>query len=201
MTPIEPLAPALIGKAVETLVRAFEGDPMFGWIFPEPRTRTRALRRLNQIPVRYGLRYGRVMQADDAGAVAIWIPPGRRITMGGMIRSGMLTMPFHVGLRAFGQFGAANTAMERIHHRHMLEPHWYLFVLGVDPSLQRRGAGTALLEEGLARADAAKVPSYLETSHERNLSFYQRHGFRVLESAPLGEGAPSGWAMRRDART
>jgi ribosomal protein S18 acetylase RimI-like enzyme len=117
-----------------------------------------------------------------------------------MIRSGMLAMPFRIGFRQFVRFGAANEIMAKLHRRLVPTPHWYLLIVAVDPELQGKGAGSALVKEGLARADAAGVPCYLETSEETNIGFYRRLGFEVVASAVLGQGGPPAWAMRRDAR-
>jgi len=200
MDGIEPLKREAVERATTTLERAFSTDPMFTWIFPDPTRRSRSLRRLNRVPLEYGLRYGHVTQYDAGMAVAVWIPPGRTITVGGMVRSGILTVPFRVGFRPFAKFMGANEIMERIHKKYVPEPHWYLMIVGVDPELQGRGLGTALVKEGLARADQANCPCYLEPSEERNLAFYERHGFLVVETATLGDGGPTGWAMRRDPR-
>ena len=131
-------------------------------------------------------------------AVAIWMPPGRAITVGGMVRCGILAVPFRVGLRPFARFMGANDVMGKFHKRHAPEPHWYLLIVGVDPELQGRGLGRALVKEGLARADEGNHPCYLETSEERNLVFYERQGFVVVGTAPLGKDGPPGWAMRRN---
>ena len=187
-----------VDGAATTLERAFSTDPMFTWIFPDPTRRSQSLRRINRVALEYGLRYGHVTQSDDGMAVAVWTPPGRAITVGNMVRSGILTVPFRVGFRPFVKFMGANDVMGRIHKKYAPEPHWYLLIIAVDPELQGRGRGTALLKKGLARADQANCPCYLETSEERNLAFYERHGFRVVESTSLGDGGPTGWAMRRD---
>jgi len=94
----------------------------------------------------------------------------------------------------------ANEIMERIHKKHVPEPHWYLAIVAVDPELQGRGLGSALVKEGLMQADQAHCPSYLETSEQRNLAFYERQGFVVVETVILGDGGPPAWAMRREPR-
>jgi ribosomal protein S18 acetylase RimI-like enzyme len=195
---IRPLTRSALARATTTLTRAFDRDPMFTWMFPDPEQRARALQLLNRVPLEYGLRYGYVTESHDGGAASVWMPPGRAIGLLGMIRSGILRIPFGVGFRAFGQFVGANSVMERIHKRHVPEPHWYLLVVGVDPALQGRGLGSALIRDGLSRSDAACCPCYLETSDERNVALYERHGFKVLAEAPLGSGGPRGWGMRRE---
>jgi ribosomal protein S18 acetylase RimI-like enzyme len=197
---IRPLRREALDRAALTLERAFASDPMFTWIFPDPERRSRSLRRLNRVPLEYGLRYGRVTQSEGGKAAAVWIPPGPGITMGGLVRSGALGVPFHIGFKPFARFMGANETMERIHKRRVPEPHWYLMVVGVDPELQGRGIGTALVKEGLALADEARLPCYLETSEKRNVAFYEHHGFVVLETATLGDGGPPAWAMRRETR-
>ena len=198
VTAINLLPRSSIDTAAITLERAFFSDPMFAWVFPDTATRPAALRRLNRLPLEYGVRYGRVTTSHDAKAVSVWIPPGQSITIPGMLRSGMLTAPFHTGFGAFAKFMRANNIMDKIHKKRVPEPHWYLMVVGVDPELQNRGAGSALVKEGLTLADQSNCPCYLETSEKRNLAFYERFGFVVLEQASLGAGGPPAWAMRRE---
>jgi len=45
--------------------------------------------------------------------------------------------------------------------------------------------------------DREGVPAYLESSKERNIDFYSRFGFRVLEEVKLPRG-PKMWPMWRD---
>ena len=91
-------------RAVITLERAFASDPLFTWMFPDPRQRSRSLRLFLRVPLQYGLRYGHVTESNGGMAVAIWLPPGQKITAGGMIRCGMLSIPFSVGVRPFVRF-------------------------------------------------------------------------------------------------
>lgn len=80
------------------------------------------------------------------------------------------------------------------------EPHWYLAVIGADPAARGQGHGAALLRSGLAKADAAGLPVYLESSKPDNLPFYEHFGFTVLGEAQLPGGGPVLWAMRRAPR-
>ena len=196
---VAPLDRSMLDAVNDTLVTAFMDDSMFGWVFPDPAARARGLRRLNRVPLEYGLRYGYVRQSDEGRCVAIWIPPGEPMSPGRMVRSGMLAVPFRIGLGPLARFGGANGVMGKIHKRHMSGPHWELLIVGVDPALQGRGRGSALVRDGLARADKAGLPCYLNTNTPANLPFYERLGFTVLEQASLGKGGPPAWAMLRDA--
>jgi GNAT superfamily N-acetyltransferase len=83
-------------------------------------------------------------------------------------------------------------------HAGQSPPHWYLGYLGARRDRQGQGLGTQLLREVLAGADTDGVPAYLESSNERNLALYERHGFRVVgDLRALGHG-PIIWRMWRE---
>jgi ribosomal protein S18 acetylase RimI-like enzyme len=196
---VAPLDRSMLDAANDTLVTAFMDDSMFEWVFPDPAARARGLRRLNRVPLEYGLRYGHVRQSDEGRCVAIWIPPGEPMSPGRMVRCGMLAVPLRTGLGPLARFGGANGVMDKIHKRHMTGPHWELLIVGVDTALRGRGRGSALVRDGLARADESGLPCYLNTNTPANLPFYERLGFTVLEQASLGKDGPPAWAMRRAA--
>ena len=86
---IVPLRREALDRATITLERAFGDDPMFRWIFPDPVRRSRSLRRLNRVPLEYGLRYGRVTQSDGGKAAAVWLPGvGTALVKEGLAREG-----------------------------------------------------------------------------------------------------------------
>ena len=70
-------------------------------------------------------------------------------------------------------------------------------VLGVDPPRQGEGLGSALMQPVLELCDRERVPAYLESSKERNVDFYARHGFRVTSELRLPKG-PAMWPMWRN---
>ena len=59
---------------------------------------------------------------------------------------------------------------------------WYLSIVGVLPAYQNQGLGAALIRPVLELADAAAVPTFLETFTPRNEPFYQRLGYHVAGS-------------------
>lgn len=69
---------------------------------------------------------------------------------------------------------------EKMNFFHPHEPRWYLPILGVDPLYHGKGFGTALMEHATTIFDKENILAYLESSNERNISLYRRHGFELL---------------------
>jgi ribosomal protein S18 acetylase RimI-like enzyme len=113
-----------------------------------------------------------------------------------MLRA-LVSTPLRVR-EATSRFFAYGRAVEAMRAETVPGAHWYLAGIGVEPSAQRRGIGSALLRPGLDAADAAGLPAGLLTNSERNLSFYERHGFRVIREGETPDRGPHAWMMRRD---
>jgi ribosomal protein S18 acetylase RimI-like enzyme len=96
------------------------------------------------------------------------------------------------GLGAARRWREVFEALER---RRPPGPWWHLSLLGVEPELQGRGVGSALLARWLADVDAAAEPARLETSREENVRLYERFGFAVGDELRL-LGVPV-WLMVR----
>jgi ribosomal protein S18 acetylase RimI-like enzyme len=71
---------------------------------------------------------------------------------------------------------------------HPHEPHYYLPFIGTRPESQGRGLGSAILRPALARADAERMPAYLEATTTRSRDLYERHGFVVIGLLEVPKG-------------
>ena len=105
-----------------------------------------------------------------------------------------------VRLMDYGLVFASLQIERAVESQHPRDPHWYLAVLGTDPSEQGKGIGGALMRPVLAHCDTAGLPCYLESSKERNVPFYRRHGFKVVHEVKLPDNGPSIWTMWREPR-
>lgn len=174
--------------AAAVLGRAFVDDPSWRFVFPDDATRVaRTARLLGAVIARFFVGLGEAWVVADAGATvatAIWAPPGRHVMPA---RTALALAPLAVRLigrrlpRAYPMFRAMET-------RHPTEPHWYLAALGVDPAHQGRGHGARLLAPVLARADATRTLTWLESTNPRNHAFYRRMGFDVAEQVAIAGG-------------
>lgn len=77
-------------------------------------------------------------------------------------------------------------------------PSWQLDTIAVEPKIQGRGIGRALIEAGLARARADRTSAFLSTGTRANVGIYGRCGFRVYHEADAPAGGPHVWFMRWD---
>ncbi|MCB5165825.1 GNAT family N-acetyltransferase [Streptomyces bambusae] len=178
-----------------TLARAFGDDPMMCWFFPDEGAREAALERY--FTTLFARQYGlHAVCERTVSAAAFWVPPeaqAKAVPDAETIRE----LQNILGDRA-PVFGAA---VEAAAGHTPQEPHWYLALIGADPAAQGQGHGAALLRSGLAKADAAGLPAYLESSKPDNLPFYEHFGFRVRGEVRLPGGGPLLWGMWREPAT
>jgi ribosomal protein S18 acetylase RimI-like enzyme len=188
--------------AAEVLARAFSDDPLMEYLLPDEDKRRHVLPWFFEKGVKYGQLYGEVYTTpDNVDGAALWLPPNDfTMTPFRMLRVGMLAAPFKFGLSTFSRFMSVMNYTEHLHKRDVPPDHWYLFLLGVEPERQGQGIGGRLIAPVIARADAQGLPCYLETSKERNVPFYQKHGFEVVVEGDLPKGGPHFWTMKREAK-
>jgi ribosomal protein S18 acetylase RimI-like enzyme len=67
-------------------------------------------------------------------------------------------------------------------------PHYYLGVIGIDPTMHGLGIGRQILESfcALSASDQLSGGVFLETANPSNVLFYERAGFEVAGQGTLG---------------
>jgi ribosomal protein S18 acetylase RimI-like enzyme len=197
-----PAGKADVSELSRALGRAFYDDPVSVWIMPDDKARAARQRKFFAAIARHHhLAGGGVEVATDgsaSGAAALWDPPGR---FKQSAREQLMMLPsfiFGFGLsittgRRLGQL------LDQMKQHHPEEPHWYLAVIGSDPSVRGKGYGQALMQSRLARVDAEHAPAYLESSKAANVPYYERFGFEVTGELVV-PGGPTLWPMWRRAR-
>jgi ribosomal protein S18 acetylase RimI-like enzyme len=177
------------------MARTFFDDPVTSHIFRNEARRDAALRAFFRTQMRSDyLPFGGCYTTEGYAGSAIWAPAGKPLHTG---LDGIFTMlpvlPFVLAnLRTTLQLLAL------VESKHPRQPHWYLASLGTAVEQQGKGVGSALMRPVLAHCDAEGLPCYLESSKERNVPFYRRHGFEVVEEVPLPGNGPLLWTMWRE---
>ena len=185
-----------IPALARVLGRAFHDDPVMTWMQPDADRRARALSGFFAAVTRHHYLAGggvEVAESDGIiGAAALWDPPG-----GWAISSGQQLGMLPASLRAFrGRLAQGRILTDQMKAAHPEEPHWYLGIIGSDPSSRCGGYGHALMRSRLERCDAECAPAYLESSNPDNIAYYNRFGFDVTGLIEIPDG-PTLWPMWR----
>ncbi|WP_431955379.1 GNAT family N-acetyltransferase [Nocardia lijiangensis] len=189
---VRPATVSDIPSAAHTLGRAFAD---YAWTRHtiDARDHDQRVRGMQELFLTHiGLPHGRVWVAGESTAVAVWTTPA---TEAGSVFAELAPRFAQLAGDRAAAYAAAEAALAP--HR-PTEPVWFLGTVGVDPDIQGRGLGAAVIRPGLEAAERAGVPAFLETSEERNVGFYERLGFRVTAAVDLPDGGPTTWAMLRD---
>lgn len=193
-------------RASEVLGRAFRNDPALRFLVPEDARRASLAPSLLGGMARYCWLYGEVYATTDLEGIACWLPPGEPLpgfsprALVRVFRAGLLANVPRLGREGLGRLLRWTRYTDELHRRLAPEPHWYLWLLGAEPSKQGTGVGAALLRPALARADAEGVPCYLETQNRRNVRFYRKQGFRVVSDGEVPGHGLRVWTMLREPR-
>jgi GNAT superfamily N-acetyltransferase len=180
------------------LRRGFDADPLIGWFLRADGRREEALGDfVSDSITEYAADGHRIDVAELDGNVAgaaLWTAPPGAQPSPWRARAGVWGLRRWTGLRRLPRLGWLVVASER---RYPRTPHWYLYLVAVDPEQQGRGVGSALLAAGLARADAEAMPAYLEATSERNSALYARVGFERAGVLRYPLGGPPLYPMLR----
>jgi GNAT superfamily N-acetyltransferase len=194
-TPMEVAraAPDRLSALAQVFGRAFVNEPMMRWPMGEHCDIVNRFARCFGYFLEVVLELGIVWEAGDATGAAVWVPPGRSEAWAehpwNQPRISALTDD---GGRRYDAF------WEWVDSRSPDEPLWQLDSIAVEPAAQGHGCGSALIAAGLARARAGGVGAFLSTGTPRNVSIYERCGFRVIEDIDAPAGGPHIWFMRWD---
>lgn len=174
------------------LTDAFLISPVGNWLIPGIGVRRHVYLRYFDIFVRHGLTHGLVDVTDDLTGVAIWLPRDHD-TPGPDNYDQQLAAA--TGTWA-DRFRALDKTFDEQHPHGVF--HHHLLFLGVLPSQQSRGIGSALLAHHHAQLDAEGIPAYLEASMPRNRDLYLRHAYTARDAFHLPDDGPPLWPMWRE---
>lgn len=190
------IADATIGDhdaVIATLAQAFYADPAFCYILRDGTSRERRMTALFKMIAADDAVAGRVVRSKGDEAAALWRAPGKADSEDAPMIGQLLPM-----LRIFGlSLPRALRVVEGIDRHRPKGDFWYLHFVGVRSAHRGKGWGGRIIREGLARADAQGLPSWLETATPENVPLYQRLGFVIQREWDVPRGGPHFWGMMR----
>ena len=184
------VAPADKDKAIATLELAFAADPVMRWFWPDPAVYRATFATFVVAIAGRAFEQGTALCLDHVRGVALWLSPGVGADDDTLVRIMLESVDP-------GILTDLSTFANKVHDHHPPGDHWYLPVTGVDPFVQGKGHGSALLRHALATSDRDGLPTYLEASTERSRQLYARFGFREVGVVQVGS-SPRVWPMLRE---
>jgi ribosomal protein S18 acetylase RimI-like enzyme len=166
-------------RAIATLTLAFGVDPSTRWAWPDPAQYLVWFPQFARVFGGRAFEHGTAYVAGDYAGVALWLPPGIAPDEEALGAVFQRAVPERDQEQMFA-------VLEQMASYHPPEPHWYLPLLGVDPTRQGQGVGSALLQHATARCDQAGQLAYLESSNPANVPLYERHGFEIVGQIQAG---------------
>lgn len=174
--------------AADILARGFFDDPMWSFILPTPQNRLQVLTAMFEVFVQDGINRGEVLLAPKEQGVIVWYPACISVF-------GDAFADIETEISAIAAHFGAVKAVERLEKigrkvqpKAPTIPHHEIFWIALLPEARGKGVGNRLLRPVLDDADAENVGCYLVSSNPRNITVYQRHGFRRSLSVMLKIG-------------
>lgn len=174
-----------LDRSAEALALAFEDYPWTRWVLPEDGYEGR-LRAVQRLYLGHALEHGIVLVDVDDGRVVNGVVAALPADAPPPSPDVLATVVALHGDR-----------IDRLQPSAALGHDWSIETLGVRPGLRGRGLGGLLVRRVLAAvADRGGGAVHLQTSDERNVRLYARHGFAVVAEASPVDGPPT-WTMSR----
>src|SRR5262245_13237364 len=189
---IRSATPDETSQAIAAIVAAFLTDPVARFVWPSPFDYLRAMPVVTREFAGGSFEHGTAYVSADFCGTALWLPPEVHPNGDALERVFRETARPERLDDVLGTF-------DRMGQSHPEEPHWYLPMIGVEPTAQGRGLGADLMRHAVARCDDEGMPAYLESSNPRNISLYRRFGFEVMGEIRVG-AAPLVTPMLRQPR-
>ena len=176
-------------QAIDVIVLPFSMDPVVRWLYPNPHQYLINFPELVKAFCGRAFEQGTAQYLEGFIGAALWLPPDVQPDEEPVGELLQRTIPEE-------DQGTVFSVLEQMGSFHPSEPHWYLPMIGVDPTHQSKGHGAALLQRTLSKCDSQKTLAYLDSTNPKNIPLYERHGFELLGTIQE-EGTPPIYPMLR----
>jgi ribosomal protein S18 acetylase RimI-like enzyme len=187
--------------AAKVLEQAFYTDQLLNFIYADTIDKPGKLNSFFRTTFRLAALYGDCLSTAEKDGVLMMLPPDQtNLSIGAMVKSGMMAAPFKMGWASFSRMMAFANFAEKEHKAAAPFDHFYIMTVGVLPERQGMGVGKKLMTKALDIVDANQMPCYLETQNPDNVPIYQKLGFEVVSDKEIPKGGLHNWGMLREKR-
>ena len=175
-----------------TIKKAFLGNEVFSYIFGSSENYEKSANLYFEFVLKTAFNQGEVFYdtLPEKGAILLAENSNKLYALTQEMKAGGYKIPYQCGVKTvFRSLNFKNNLMAL--RKDFLPPkHLYVYLLTVNPELQKKGTGIRLLEFAQSRARELKLPLVLETMTQALVQFYTKRGFctvaaRKFEAADL----------------
>lgn len=178
---------AIIQKTASIFAQGLIDDPVLSFLFPDLNNRLTGLTNWFQLFVKDGYNRGTVNLAPaDQGAI-VWYPADVQIfdrSFEDLLNEVAVIVEKFGGQEALQRFELLGKTIASSEPE---IPHSEVFWLALLSAARGQGLGGSLLQSALEYSDTHQVGCYLVSSNARNISFYERYGFRKILPLPIAD--------------
>ena len=161
-------------RALSTLALAFSSDSLLRWMLPSSDSYLANIIKIFDVFAGNSIDGETCLITSSFEGAAMWLAPGVEADEDAVSD----TFARIFSPEFLPRVNEILATMESYH------PHddncWYLPLIGVDPGHQNKGVGAALMKHMTEKLDNESAMAYLESSNQKNISLYLRHGFEVI---------------------
>jgi len=176
---IRPLSAADMDAACELIGLAFSDNPNALTVAGGDHARARRMTQSAVGIAKLNRKFSQAIVAEDGGRLVGLLNavdwPHCHLRTGEKIRTALAVLPA-MGVGLLKQLKISNAWARHDPGK----PHAHLGPIGVHPDFQGRGVGKAMLASFLATVDGQNFGAYLETDVDRNVTLYEKFGFKVV---------------------
>ena len=161
-------------RALSTLALAFSSDPLLRWMFPSSDSYFENIIETFDVFAGHSVDGDTCLITSAFEGAAMWLAPGAEMDEDAVDE----TFAKIFSPEFLPKVSEILATMESYHPND--DNCWYLPLIGVDPGHQNKGVGSALMKHMTEKLDNEGAMAYLESSNQKNISLYLRHGFEVI---------------------
>jgi ribosomal protein S18 acetylase RimI-like enzyme len=170
--------------------RAFQNDPLWQYLIPNPAKRAVMLPKFFRVFLKASIHCSQAYGVSNpVEGVATWCSPRqRRFEFSGFFLVGLPRLVFGGFFVPFLRALKVLSQTERLQRRIASDSHYYLNTLAVSPESQGRGLASKLVKPFLEKAAEEAVAVYVETMAFRNVGLYEHLGFQLVGYCRMSAG-------------
>ena len=170
-------------RCAETMARAFIDDPVYKYMVGRPGVSYKDSYRYSLVTLRSVYGIARLYATSDKfeGLMAMFPPAHNRVPSMAFVRSGGWRLPFTTRGDILSRSLKYENNNVKIRKKLAGGEAWYLFMLAVEPTQQKKGYCSAMMHPFLKWLDENGQTCYLETHKAANVDIYKHWGFELRD--------------------